>query len=304
MPRRRRRSPAWRSWPDASIAKRSRLRARAPGRPMNTFRFKLQKVLDWRRTQLDLEEARFKQQLAARRGAGPRTRRTGGRRHPRGGPGAPVEAGGGPRCDRTRRLPPARQGAGTGDLPSRRAKSQTALDAQEAAMLEARRRCRLLERLKERRRSGVAGGRRPGTGRTGGGILPGAVGARRAVRFLSHNGLHDARNVCRNRPASRPADGGRRQRAAPDDALPLDRLASAGPRTTRRNSRRGGGHARRHGTARRWPAERRLFPAGPQRRSDAAPFPAQFRGAEPGANSRSRVCASAIIWSRSTATSP
>ncbi len=39
------------------------------------------------------------------------------------------------------------------EIAVRRAKSQSALDAQEAAMLEARRRCRLLERLKERRQA-------------------------------------------------------------------------------------------------------------------------------------------------------
>src|SRR5438874_2034540 len=32
---------------------------------MTSFRFSLQKVLDWRRTQLDLAEARYKQQAAA-----------------------------------------------------------------------------------------------------------------------------------------------------------------------------------------------------------------------------------------------
>ena len=32
---------------------------------MTAFRFSLQKVLDWRRTQLDLAEARYKQQAAA-----------------------------------------------------------------------------------------------------------------------------------------------------------------------------------------------------------------------------------------------
>src|SRR5205085_5962859 len=32
---------------------------------MISFRFSLQKVLDWRRTQLDLAEARYKQQAAA-----------------------------------------------------------------------------------------------------------------------------------------------------------------------------------------------------------------------------------------------
>ena len=32
---------------------------------MTTFRFPLQKVLDWRKTQLELEEARFQRQLAA-----------------------------------------------------------------------------------------------------------------------------------------------------------------------------------------------------------------------------------------------
>ena len=48
-----------------------------------------------------------------------------------------------------------------------RAKSQSALDAQEAAMLEARRRCRLLERLKERRLAEWQRRRRPRGGRTG-----------------------------------------------------------------------------------------------------------------------------------------
>ena len=56
---------------------------------------------------------------------------------------------------RPRQLPPARQGAGIRDrAPPRRGRAKAGRTA-EASMLEARRRCRLLERLKERRLAGV-----------------------------------------------------------------------------------------------------------------------------------------------------
>ncbi|MDR3700482.1 MAG: hypothetical protein P4L56_12640 [Candidatus Sulfopaludibacter sp.] len=119
---------------------------------MNSFRFNLQKVLDWRQTQLDLEEARFKQQLAAVAELD-RAR-------------AALEAAGIHAEVQVRQWRPVagRDVTALGgyrlhvmaqeqEIAVSRAKSQSALDAQEAAMLEARRRCRLLERLKERRRA-------------------------------------------------------------------------------------------------------------------------------------------------------
>ena len=116
---------------------------------MKAFRFPLERALDWRRVQLELEENRFQRQAAvlaeldrtraeleaAALGAELQVRTwsplsgrdlwslSGFRRH--------VE-----NEERT--------------LEARRAQSQRELAEQEARMLEARRRCRLLERLRER----------------------------------------------------------------------------------------------------------------------------------------------------------
>jgi len=117
-----------------------------------SFRFNLQRVLDWRRTQLDLEEARFKQKLAAvaeldrARAALEAAEIHAEVQVRQWSPmaGRDVTALGGYRLHVR---------AQEQEIAVTRAKSQTALDAQEAAMLEARRRCRLLERLKERRRA-------------------------------------------------------------------------------------------------------------------------------------------------------
>ncbi|HUI53648.1 MAG TPA: hypothetical protein VLY04_01665 [Bryobacteraceae bacterium] len=117
---------------------------------MTPFRFPLQKALDWRRTQLELEEARFKQQAAAladldRERA--ELEASGIRaevevRHWQPLNGRDLAALGGFRLQVKQRQ---------AHLAARRAECQRDLDARHAAMLEARRRCRLLERLKERR---------------------------------------------------------------------------------------------------------------------------------------------------------
>jgi flagellar biosynthesis chaperone FliJ len=117
---------------------------------MIPFRFRLQKVLDWRQMQLDIEEAKFKRQAAALADLD-RAR-------------AELEAAGVKAEVQVRDWSPlaGRDLAALGsfrlyvkmkerDIAARRAECQQKLDAQQRVMLEARRRCRLLERLKERR---------------------------------------------------------------------------------------------------------------------------------------------------------
>jgi hypothetical protein len=118
---------------------------------VSAFRFALRKVLDWRRTQLEMEELRFKQHVAAAAALD----------HAR----AELEAEG-IRAEvevRASRAVEGRDLAALGafrlqvqaresDLARRRADCQSQLDAQQARMLEARRQCRLLERLEERRK--------------------------------------------------------------------------------------------------------------------------------------------------------
>jgi len=119
---------------------------------MNSFRFPLQKVLDWRQTQLELEEARFKQQLAALAALDAEH--------------AALEAAG-IKAEIQVRDWSALDGSDLAALGSfrlrvkqkeeqndiRRRECRSHLEAQQSAMLEARRRCRLLERLKDRRRA-------------------------------------------------------------------------------------------------------------------------------------------------------
>ena len=117
---------------------------------MTAFRFSLQKVLDWRRTELELAEARFKQQgaelaeldhqHAELEAAGIRTEIQ--VRQWRPVSGGDLAALGGFRLQIKRR---------ERGLASRRAVCREELAKLENAMLEARRRLRLLERLKERR---------------------------------------------------------------------------------------------------------------------------------------------------------
>lgn len=117
---------------------------------MKAFRFSLEKVLTWRRIQLELEENKLKQQHAVL-AAMDRAR-------------AELEAAG-IRAELEVRDCPSLSGLDLRALAgfrlhvqneeraiaARRLEFLKQLEAQQNAMLEARRRCRLLERLKERR---------------------------------------------------------------------------------------------------------------------------------------------------------
>jgi len=117
---------------------------------MTNFRFPLQKALEWRQTQLELAEARFQQQAAALAALD----------HAR----AEMEASGIRAEVEVRRWNPLlgsdltalgsfrlRVQAQERKIAAQRVECAKQLESRQAAMLEARRRCRLLERLKERR---------------------------------------------------------------------------------------------------------------------------------------------------------
>jgi hypothetical protein len=117
---------------------------------MTAFRFQLQKVLDWRRTQLELEESRFRQAAeavaeldrarAALSASGVRAE-TELRTHTSVA-ALELEALGEFRLHVQRR---------EHVLATQRMERLRYLAEREKTMLEARRRCRLLERLRERR---------------------------------------------------------------------------------------------------------------------------------------------------------
>ena len=117
---------------------------------MASFRFRLDRVLDWRRTQLEIEEIKFKRETAAlveidRRRAECEASGIQAEAQVRAWTpvtGRDVEALG------SFRLRMKEEDAAL--LLEREAQAKKAA-AQGAAMLEARRRCRLLERLKEQR---------------------------------------------------------------------------------------------------------------------------------------------------------
>jgi hypothetical protein len=117
---------------------------------MKTFHFPLEKALDWRRSQLGLAEVRVQQQLAALAGLdrerfefeamGHRTEVEVREFHPLAGNDLSA-------LGSFRLWVKARERT----LAAQRVEWQRELAARQAAMLEARRRCRLLERLKDRR---------------------------------------------------------------------------------------------------------------------------------------------------------
>jgi hypothetical protein len=117
---------------------------------MTTFKFPLQRALDWRGTQLELAEARVEQQLAALaaldqaraelEAMGKRTELEVRQFSPLGG--GDLSALG------TFRLTIKVRGR---ELVAKRAECLKELAVRQAALVECRRRCRLLERLKERR---------------------------------------------------------------------------------------------------------------------------------------------------------
>ena len=117
---------------------------------MTNFRFPLKRVLDWRRAQLELEEARYKQQAAAL-AALDRAR-------------AEIEASGIRAEIQVRQWDNLagrdlsalgafrlRVKAREAEIARRRLDCARKLEEQQRIMLEARRRCRLLERLEERK---------------------------------------------------------------------------------------------------------------------------------------------------------
>jgi flagellar export protein FliJ len=117
---------------------------------MTTFRFPLKRVLDWRRTQLELEEARYKRQAAVLAELD-RAR-------------AEIEAEGIRAEVQVREWNPiagrdlealstfrVRVKSREAQLAAQRADCAKKLAEQRQAMLEARRRCKLLERLEERK---------------------------------------------------------------------------------------------------------------------------------------------------------
>ena len=117
---------------------------------MTSFRFPLQKVLDWRGTQLELEEIRFKQRLLAVADLD-RTRAE----LEAAGMKAETEvrdwgslAGGDLAALGSFRLDVKQKES---EIAARRVTCQQSLETQQRIMLEARRGCRLLERLKTRR---------------------------------------------------------------------------------------------------------------------------------------------------------
>jgi len=117
---------------------------------MTAFRFPLERVLAWRRTQLEMEEARYRQCLdavAALDHARAELEASGIQAEVQVRAWRPVAGGDLVALGAFRHAVRAREQ----QIAKRRAESAQAAAAQLKIMLEARRRCRLLERLKERR---------------------------------------------------------------------------------------------------------------------------------------------------------
>ncbi len=119
---------------------------------MNAFRFRLEKVLDWRRTELEMEEGKYKRERAAiseldRQRA--EWEASGIRAEFEVRKWSEVSGADLAALGNFRKQVKIKEA----EIAQKRAERLRALAQREAAMMEARRRCRLLERLKERRRS-------------------------------------------------------------------------------------------------------------------------------------------------------
>ena len=117
---------------------------------MKAFHFPLEKALDWRRVQLELEEVRYKQQVGSladldRQRA--EVEAAGIRTEIQVREWRPIAAGDLTALGDYRLYIKARESA----IARQRFEAAQKLAEQQQLMLEARRRCRLLERLKERR---------------------------------------------------------------------------------------------------------------------------------------------------------
>jgi hypothetical protein len=125
---------------------------------MKDFRFSLQKVLQWRQTELELREIQCKRraaEVAALDGAREGLRSAADRaereiRKRDAVDGSDLAALGSFRQQVKKK---------DGELAARRSEAQKKLEEERRAMMEARRRCRLLERLGERRRKEWEAGR-------------------------------------------------------------------------------------------------------------------------------------------------
>lgn len=117
---------------------------------MTNFRFRLDKVLAWRRTQLQLAEVEFRREagaLALLDQALAELEARGARTEVEVRDWSPLSGSDLAALDGFRRYV-GRHGK---ELAAKRAEQARKLAEREQAMLEARRRCRLLERLRERR---------------------------------------------------------------------------------------------------------------------------------------------------------
>jgi uncharacterized sporulation protein YeaH/YhbH (DUF444 family) len=117
---------------------------------MKSFRFPLEKALDWRRIQLELEEVRYKQQAGELAGLDRQradVEASGIRAEIEVREWRPILAGDLTALGDFRLHVKARESA----IARLRFDAAQKLAEQQKLMLEARRRCRLLERLKERR---------------------------------------------------------------------------------------------------------------------------------------------------------
>jgi len=117
---------------------------------MTTFRFPLKRVLDWRRTQLELEEARYKQQAAAIAEldrARAEIEAEGIRAEVQVREWSPVTSSDLAALSSFRLRVKSREAR----IAAQRVECVRKLAEQQKIMLEARRRCKLLERLEERK---------------------------------------------------------------------------------------------------------------------------------------------------------
>jgi hypothetical protein len=117
---------------------------------VKSFHFSLQKALEWRGTQLELAEAKLQQQLAALTQldrASEQLQQMGQQTEVQVRAYQPLAGADLRALGSFRMLVKSQQQ----NLAAQRAERQKEVAAHQAAMVEARRRCRLLERLKEKR---------------------------------------------------------------------------------------------------------------------------------------------------------
>ncbi len=119
---------------------------------MTNFRFRLEKVLAWRRTQVDLEEAKFQQRTLELReveNEQARIEAAGNRAETEVRGWSPLTGYDLETLAHYRKYVTSQEK----QIAQRREEARQRLEAQQQAVFEARRRCQLLERLRDRRRA-------------------------------------------------------------------------------------------------------------------------------------------------------